>query len=150
MSTDDDEESSGKVRRIVLETNRRTKGETDKGSAFKGTYKGKGEASKGAKGRGASTDTGACSFQSRGPVKPSLVLEPAPSWADESEQAAESQTAARSTEKASLVLREKGAGVSEQAEGTVAVRSDSTVAVRAKPAEDTFDVDLDDEDDPEA
>ena len=83
-------------------------------------------------------------------MKPSLVLEPAPSWADESEQAAESQTAARSTEKSSLVLREKGAGVSEQAEGTVAVRSDSAVAVRAKPAEDTFDVDLDDEDDPEA
>ena len=117
-----------------------------------GTYKGKGEASKGAKGRGASTDTGTCSFQSRGPVKLSLVLEAAPSWADESERADESQVAARSTGSSGLVLRERddgdgGAGVDEQVQGTVAVRVEFTVALRTKTAEDTADVDLE-EDDP--
>ena len=100
-------------------------------------------------------DAGACSFQSRGPVKPSLVLEAAPSWADESERADESQVAARSTGSSGLVLRERvdgdgGAGVSEQAEGTLAVRGDGVVATRTKTAEDTFDVDLEDEDDPGA
>ena len=87
-------------------------------------------------------------------MKPSLVLEAAPSWADESERAEESQVAARSTGTSSLVLRERvdgdgGAGVSEQAEGTLAVRGDGVVAMRTKTAEDTVDVDLE-EDDPGA
>ena len=84
-------------------------------------------------------------------MKPSLVLEAAPSWADESERSEESQVAARSTGTSSLVLRERvdgddGAGVSEQA---VAVRGDGVVATRTKTGEDTLDVDLE-EDDPGA
>ena len=87
-------------------------------------------------------------------MKPSLVLEAAPSWADESERADESQVAARSTGSSGLVLRERddgdgGAAVSEQAEGTAAVLGDGVVALRTKAAEDTFDVDLE-EDDPGA
>ena len=145
MSTDDDEESSGKVRRIVLETNRKMKGDTEPSSASKGksfsAYKGKVESSKGAKGRGASTDTGTCSFQSRGPVKPSLVLEAAPSWADESDELTSLSLLPGRQDRLVWYF------VNELME--LAVRGDGVVATRTKDAEDTFDVDLD-EDDPGA
>ena len=92
METDEDEdESSGKVRRIVLETSRRIKAEpsregNDPGKGLlprKGYALGKGKA--GSRGRGAGTDQSACSFQYRAPVTPTLILKENETWADASE-----------------------------------------------------------------
>ena len=102
----DEDESSGKVRKIVLETNRRLKGDPVR----KGNDPGKGtgnESRKGscAKGRGAASDQGACSFQCRAPAKPTLILEPNKPWTGASDPGSEWSLALPTGAGSSLALR---------------------------------------------
>ena len=73
------------VAEIVLETNRRPQGDPVSRSNDPGKVTGYAGKGKGARGRSAVADQGACSFQFRAPLGPTLILTENDSWADASE-----------------------------------------------------------------
>ena len=94
---------------VALETNCRLTGDSarkdnDFSANSTGYNPGKG---RGAKGRGASSEHGASSLPSTGPVKPTLILQQSKSWPDASHAGEESSPALRTGTRSTVAPRER-------------------------------------------